>query len=70
MSLLIERDQLNRMKFCPFCGEELSVGHYEGDYTGYTMCQSLTCDEDLEFADIQEYKHRYPIPFQRWCDDL
>lgn len=62
MRYIVEASQVNKFKFCPFCGEKW-VSVYDGDYMGQTEC--LYCDDELEFIILEEYRDRYPDSFKK-----
>ncbi|STO12764.1 Uncharacterised protein [[Flavobacterium] thermophilum] len=53
-------DSINKMKYCPFCGNEM-ISVYDGDYCGQVECLNCDeCEEELEFLILEEMLVRYP----------
>lgn len=62
MRYIVDSDQVNNFKFCPYCGSK-SISIYDGDYNGQTEC--LECDKELEFVILEEIRDRYPRQFEK-----
>lgn len=62
MRYIVEANQVNKFKFCPYCGSK-TISVYDGDYAGQTEC--LECDEELEFTILEEFRNRYPQQFAK-----
>ena len=44
-------NQLERIKFCPYCGSD-DMYVYSGDFHSYTVC--FDCDDELEFMAVMK----------------
>jgi hypothetical protein len=66
---LVNVAQVDRFKFCPYCGDE-SVIPYEGDFEGMFYCLNPSCDEFFEYQLISEIKARYPDKFEELIGEL
>lgn len=60
MHYVFRADSINKMKYCPFCGEEI-MQVYDGDYIGQVECLNCDeCEDELEFLILEEMLNRFP----------
>jgi hypothetical protein len=62
MRYVVEADDINKFKFCPYCGSDW-VSVYDGDFCGQTEC--LECEDELEFTILEEFRDRFPDRFKK-----
>lgn len=62
MRFIVDREDILKIKYCPYCRSK-NVWVYEGDFYGIVQC--LNCDEELNFIILEEYRDRYPESFNK-----
>lgn len=62
MRYIVEANQVNKFKYCPYCGSD-TVYIYDGDFMGQTEC--LNCDKSMEFLILEEMRERNLEQFKK-----